>query len=163
MLTPALAVVARVASEDQLMEPEAFLEKARKLNPPRSCRLEFRVREAPIGDPINVDVKLKSKLFKDGDGYNYYFAADRRTLPTGLSVSLNIGFSTGGSKLTINFFSSKSAIRSDISRHTWILELTGVGDPKRLFKVLFIALNHAINSPQGHRFPTSTMWKEVDF
>lgn len=163
MLTPALAVVARVASEDQLMEPEAFLEKARKLNPPRSCRLDFYVRETQYGSPTNINVQLKSKLFRDGDGYSYHFAAARNALPPGLSVGLNIGFSTGGSKLTVNFFSSKPANRSDISRHTWILELTGNGDPKRLFKVLFIALNNAINSPQGHRFPTCTMWREVDF
>jgi hypothetical protein len=162
MLTPALAVIARVAAEPQTMDPAEFLETARKLNPPRSCRLVFRVREKPGGAPIDIDVKLKGKLFYDGDRYYYYFSESQRRL-TSADININIGFSAGGSKLTVRFFTTKPAVRSDIGRHTWILELTGVGEPKRLFKVLFIALNQALNSPQGHRFPTCTMWKEVDF
>lgn len=132
MLTQALAVVARVSAEPQSLEPDAFLEKARKLNPPRSCRLEYLVRENSISAPTNVDVKLQGKLFRDGDSYYYYFGAPRRS--NSVDVSVNIGFTLGGSKLIVNFFSSKPAVRSDIGRHTWILELTGAGEPKRLFK-----------------------------
>jgi hypothetical protein len=162
MLTPALAVIARVAAEPQTMDPAEFLETARKLNPPRSCRLEYRIRENSISDPTNVDVKLNGKLFRDSESYYFYYFGTPRRLNS-VDISVNIGFSLGESRLTVKFFSSKPAIRSDIGRHTWILELTGVGEPKRLFKVLFIALNQALNSPQGHRFPTCTMWKEVDF
>lgn len=162
MLTPALAIVARVAAEPSVIDPVEFLQRAHKAYSPTSAfKFDFWLKNG-YESPLHVDTKFTGKLFKDGDGYTRRFTAPAKKLPPGVRVSYWISYSFDSPTMSINFESSHSLNRADFRRHTWLIELTGVGDPKRLFKVIAIAIDRSINSPQGHRLPTCTMWNEVD-
>jgi hypothetical protein len=162
MLTPALAIIARTASEaDQFSDPVEFLKQAIKSRPPKSFALQYQLSNG-VEDPIDVKTRLLGKLYKDGDGFTYRYVAPTRLMPKDTSISLEVRYSTGSQMLVLYVRSSNTFYRPGFSAQTWILELTGKGDPKRLFKVLFVALNNTLNSPRGLEFAKSTMWNEVD-